>query len=133
MKRRLIGFVLTLVMILVACAPAATAAIVTPMMISGGDCSLNNSGRNVTYAGYTSSPMTEDIISVTLTLMELRSGTWYAVNSTTKTLTNASYVSTSKSYTVTGGGYYKVKGYHCSNTDGQITSVNSESAAVWIP
>lgn len=132
MKKRLICAVLALALTLMICAPTL-AVTITPMMISGGDCSLTNSGRTASYSGYTSSPISEDLISVTLTLMEYRNGTWYAIDSKTRTLTNASYVSTSDSYTVTGGYYYKVKGSHYSNTDGQITTINSQSATVWIP
>ena len=132
MKKRLICAVLALALTLMICAPTL-AVTITPMAISGGGSSLSNSGRNALYSGYTHSPISEDVISVSLSLMEYRNGTWYTVDSTYKILTNTNYVSTSDSYTVTGGYYYKAKGTHVSITDGVSTTVYSQSPTIWIP
>ena len=130
MKRRLICTVLVLVMVLSVCSSSLASSM--SIMQASGDCAINNNGRNVTYGGNASSGQIEDTISVTLKLMELRSGTWYQVDSVYKSLTKALYVQTSKNFTVTGGYYYKVIGTYYSKTGSQAYTTESETASVWI-
>ena len=131
MKRRLICILLTLALTLMICAPAL-AATVTPMVLSGGGSSIDNSGRNVLYGGFSRSSTIEDVISVSLSLMEYRNGAWYTVDTTYRSLASTNYVATSDSCTVTGGTYYKTKGTHVAITNGVSTTIYSQSPTIWI-
>lgn len=130
MKRRLICTVLVLVMVLSVCSSSLASPI--SIMQAQGQCTITNSGKQVTYFGYSDSAKNEDLISVTVKLMELRNGAWYQVDSAYKSLTNANYAQASDTFTVTGGYYYKIIGVHYSKTGSQAYTYNSETVSVWI-
>lgn len=130
MKRRMICTLLVIVIALSVCGSSLASSV--SIMQASGQCTINNNGKQVTYGGFSSSAINEDMISVTLKLMELRNGTWYQVDSAYKSLTNTSFVQTSDTFTVTGGYYYKVIGVHYSRTGSQTYTVESESALLWI-
>lgn len=131
MKKRVLCLVLAMVLSLSVTA-TALAATVTPMMASGRS-SMSANGRNVSFAGYSISAQTEDIIRITVILWEQRGSTWYEVSRASNELQNDDYVSTTGLKTVTGNHYYKVTGIHYSQTNGQSYTVTSETSSTWIP
>jgi hypothetical protein len=130
MKQRFICTVLVLVLVLSVCSSSLASPI--SIMQAQGDCAISNNGKNVIYSGNASSGQIEDIISVTLRLMENRNGTWYEVNRAYKSLTTAAFVQTSGNFAVTGGYYYKVIGTYYSKTGSQAYTTESQTASVWI-
>ena len=128
MRRRIVCLVLVFAMCL---AISSTATAATTRSASGR-CTLSNSGKKVTYSGYSTSSKIEDVISVTIKLMERRNGTWYEIDRISTSDTNSDYVSASDKYTVTGGYYYKVIGIHYSKTGTKVTNTQTESSTVWI-
>lgn len=131
MKKRIFSLVLVAILCLAVASPAF-AAVVTPMQ-AGGTIAMSNSGRTVSFNGYSTSAQTEDLIRITVILWELRGSTWYEVARTSAEKKNADYVSTSSSKTVTGNYYYKITGIHYSEKGGKSYTVTSESASKWIP
>ena len=103
------------------------------MMDATGSCSMTHVGKSVTFSGRTSSTDDEDIIRVTITLQEKRGSTWYGISSKTKTEHDSDFVSTSKTYTVTGGYYYRVYATHYAKTGDVESTANSWTTSVWIP
>lgn len=130
MIRRLICTMLVLVMALSICSSSLASSI--SIMQAQGQCTITNSGKQVTYFGYSDSTKIEDLISVTLKLMELRNGAWYQVDSAYKSLANTNYVQASDTFTVTGGYYYKIIGVHYSKTGSQVYTYNTETVSAWI-
>lgn len=90
---------------------------------------MNNTGRSVSFSGYSTSAQTEDTIGITVILWEQRGTTWYEVARASSQLRNADYVDASGTKTVDGGHYYKVTGTHTSSKNGTNYSGTSETAA----
>lgn len=128
MRRRIISLALVFMM----CFTISSAAMAATTRIASGRSTISNSGKTVTFSGYSDSAMFEDVISVTVKLMELRNGTWYEIDRVYKSDTDTDYVSASGSATVTGGYYYKVISLHYSKTGSQITNAETESSIKWI-
>lgn len=128
MKRRIISLALVFMM----CLTFSIAAMAATTRQAVGSCTLSNSGKKVSYSGYSTSTKIEDVISITVKLMELRNGTWYEIDRAYTSDTHANYVLASDSVTVTGGYYYKVIGVHYSKTGSQVTSTETEGSTVWI-
>lgn len=131
MKKRMFCLVLVAILCL-SVTSTSLASVISPMQASGSS-SMSSTGRTVSFAGYSSSAQTEDIIGVTVTVWELRGSTWYNVGGSNKEIQNSDFVSTTGSQTVTGGYYYKVTGTHYSTKNGKSYSVTSETASKWIP
>lgn len=99
----------------------------------GSGTIANNGNRSVSISGQTVCYSTCDKVKVTLHLQRLVGNSW--VNVATYgpiTATNSSYVSASKSYSVTGGYYYRVKGGHVAIEGGSNEAVTSFTNGVWI-
>ena len=128
MRRRIISLVVALMM----CFTVSGTAMAATIQQASGRCTLTNSGKKVTYSGYSNSSKIEDIISITIKLMELRNGTWYEIDRAYASDTKSDYVTVSDSVTVTGGYYYKVIGVHYSKTGSQVTNTETEGSTVWI-
>ena len=128
MKKRILSLVLILIMCLSICTVALAAT-----RQAGGRCYMNNTGRSVSFGGYSTSAQTEDSIGITVILWEQRGSTWYEVARASNQLRNADYVDTSGTKTVEGGHYYKVTGTHTSSRNGITYSVSSETSSRWIP
>ena len=128
MKKRILSLVLILIMCLSICTVALAAT-----RQAGGRCYMNNTGRSVSFGGYSTSAQTEASIGITVILWEQRGSTWYEVARASNQLRNADYVDTSRTKTVEGGHYYKVTGTHTSSRNGITYSVSSETSSRWIP
>lgn len=128
MKKRTIGILLALIVSSLLC---TTALAIT--LQASGQCYMSNSGRSVSFNGYSESAQTEDTIGVTVILWEKRGSTWYEVARSSNSTTKDDYVGTAGSKIVTGGYYYKVTGTHTSSRNGKSYSVSSETASKWIP
>lgn len=93
----------------------------------------NDGNRQVSVSGQTVCYSICDKVKVTVHLQRLVGDSW--VNVTTlgpKTAQNTSYVSTSNSYKVTGGYYYRVKGSHVAIDGGNTENVTSFTNGIWI-
>lgn len=128
MRKRLLGMALVIALFF----SFSTYSLAATTRQATGNSTLSNSGRNVTFSGYSTSTIVEDVISVTIKLMEQRNGTWYEIDRVYTSDTNTNYIFASDSVTVSGGYYYKVIGIHYSKTGSQITNKESQSPSVWI-
>lgn len=128
MKKR----ILSLVLILIMCLSICTAALAATRQ-AGGSCYMSNTGRSVSFSGYSESAQAEDTIGITVILWEQRGTTWYEVARTSSQLRNTDYADASGTKTVDGGHYYKVTGTHTSSKNGTSYSVTSETSSKWIP
>lgn len=100
---------------------------------NGTGAIYNSSGRTVAVAGTTSAHRTVDRIQVNLFVQKLSGNTWVnAVTVPSKTLYNNYYVSQSKSYTVSGGYYYRVRGSHIAEDGDIYESMASATDGIWI-
>ena len=94
-----------------------------------GDAIIAEVGSGkIAAGGSTSARKTVDKIYVAVRVQQKKNGTWYNYTSWTKTLTNTSYVSTSKELTVPKGYYYRVLTTHVAQTD----SSTSLTSGIWI-
>ena len=102
--------------------------------LASGDGKLTKSGtRYVTVSGSTTCNKISDEVKVTLHLQRLVGNTWTNVYTLgPKTAKNASYVSNSKSYTVTGGYYYRVSGSHSAKKGSTTEATASYTNGLWI-
>ena len=102
--------------------------------LSSGSGRITIAGtRQVTVAGSTSAYRTVDEIKVTLYLQRLKNGNWVHVTTLgPKTKTNANYVSNTKTYSVTGGYYYRVYGGHTVIENGGSEAITSYTDGVWV-
>ncbi len=128
MKKR----TLYLALILILCLSICTAALAATRQ-AGGRCYLNNTGRSVSFSGYSTSAQTEDTIGIAVILWEQRGATWYEVARASNQLQNTDFVDAAGTKTVEGGHYYKVTGTHTSSKNGKSYSVTSETSSRWIP
>lgn len=131
MKKRMITMVAVLLLLVSIMLPITEAR--AAMLSLLGSSTMTPAGKSVTFGGSSVSSVTEDTIKVSSTLWEQRSGTWYAVSSVTKTKENAVQVSASKTYTVSGGHYYRVTSTHTSKTGATTHTATSSTASRWIP
>lgn len=97
-----------------------------------GSCSLSCTGKSVKFRGTSSSAVSEDVIMVKISLQELRDGAWYGIANTSKTENKSSNAYASKSYTVSGGHYYRVVAIHYSKTGSTVTTSSSQTNSTWI-
>ena len=103
-------------------------------ILSNGTGKITVTGaRTVNATGTTKAHYAVDRVTVNLFVQKLSNNTWVnAVTVPSKTLYNNYYVSQSKSYTVSGGYYYRVKGNHIA-VDGDIyESTASATDGIWI-
>lgn len=128
MKKR----ILSLVLILIMCLSICTAALAATRQ-AGGSCYMSNTGRSVSFSGYSESAQTEDTIGITVILWEQRGTIWYEVARASNNLEDTDFVDASGKKTVEGGHYYKVTGTHTSSKNGRSYSVTSETSSRWIP
>lgn len=110
MKKR----ILSLALILILCLSICTAALAATRQ-AGGSCYMSNTGRSVSFSGYSESAQAEDTIGITVILWEQRGTTWYEVARASSQLRNTDYADASGTKTVDGGHYYKVTGTHTSS------------------
>lgn len=90
MKKR----ILSLALILILCLSICTAALAATRQ-AGGRCYFDNTGRSVSFGGYSTSAQTEDTIGITVILWEQRGTTWYEVARASSQLRNTDYADAS--------------------------------------
>lgn len=128
MKKR----ILSLVLILIMCFSICTAALAATRQ-AGGRSYFDNTGRSVSFGGYSTSAQTEDSIGITVILWKKRGTTWHEVARASNKLKDADFVAASGNKAVDGGHYYKVTGTHTSSKNGTNYSGTSETSSKWIP
>lgn len=111
-----------------------TQSLLRGTFLSYGSGTISNpTGRKVNISGQTVCYRDCDKVKVTLHLQRLVGNTWATVATLgPKTATDAHIVSTSNSYTVSGGYYYRVYGGHTAIDDGSTESVVSFTDGIWI-
>ena len=99
-----------------------------------GSAKLTNQGNHVLYVwGSTTCYQTSNQVKVTLYLQKLVNGTWSNVTTlSTKTAYNTNYVSNSKSVSVTGGYYYRIKGTHTAIKGKTTETTRSSTDGMWV-
>ena len=103
-------------------------------LASGTGSILNLGGRKVQISGSTNCHRISDEVRVTLSLQRLEGGSWVYVNSLSPVSAyNTSRVSTSGTFSVTGGYYYRVHGSHTAKKGNVSETCSSNSDGIWIP
>lgn len=102
--------------------------------LSSGSGGITIEGaRKVRVSGGTSAYQTVDEIKVTLQLQRLVGNQWVTVNTLgPKTAYNTYTVSNAKTYSVSGGYYYRVYGSHVVIEGGRNEAVPSWTDGVWV-
>ncbi len=130
MKRKMIVMVAALLLLVSIVLPISDVQAATKE--ASGTCTLSHTGRSVKFRGVTSSSKDEEIIRVVVTLQEQRDGVWHSISSVSKTEYNTDIASAKKSYTVTGGYYYRVIATHYVKTGNVVSTASSETPSTWI-
>lgn len=102
---------------------------------------FNNGGGGITVTGYrqvlvtgeTIARQNVDSVKVTIHLQRLEGGSWVTIASYGPTVKyNTYYVSASRTYSVSGGYYYRMRGSHTVIENGEFESAASATNGVWI-
>ena len=93
---------------------------------------ISSNGKNVTFFTTTTSAETEDVIIAIAYLQEYSNGKWKTISTKSKTKYNALSATASKITTVSGGHYYRTKGYHSTTNDGTLKTYVSYSSRKWV-
>lgn len=98
-----------------------------------GHCKISNEGnRVVRISGGTDAHQTCDRVSVAIYLDRYVNGNWVEVTSVSSSATNTYTANCSKSVSVTGGYYYRARGYHTVHKGNTTESAPSLSDGIWI-
>ena len=98
-----------------------------------GHCKISNEGsRVVKISGGTDAYQTCDRVSAAIYLDRYENGKWIEVTSVSKVATNAYTANCSKNVSVTGGYYYRARGYHTVHEGNTSESAPSLSDGIWI-
>lgn len=102
--------------------------------LSNGSGAITIEGsRSVSVSGRTNAHQVVDKLSVGFILQRLKGDSWVPVYTLgPKVAYNAYTVSTSKTYSVSGGYYYRVVGTHSVVEDGTSESVASCTNGIWV-
>lgn len=101
--------------------------------LQSGHAKISNEGnRVVKISGGTDAYQTCDRVSTTIYLDRYENGKWVEVTSVSKSVTNAYTSNCSKNVSVTGGYYYRARGYHTVNEGNTTESAPSLSDGIWI-
>lgn len=102
---------------------------------------FNNGGGNITVTGYRQVMITGDTVArqnvdsvkVTIHLQRLEGGSWVTIASYGPTVKyNTYFVSASRTYSVTGGYYYRMTGSHTVIENGEFESAASATDGIWV-
>ena len=98
-----------------------------------GHCKISNEGnRVVKISGGTDAYKKCDKVFATIYLDRYENGTWVPVTSVSGTVTDAYTANCSKNVSVTGGYYYRARGYHTVYVGNTSESAPSLSDGIWI-
>ena len=98
-----------------------------------GHCKISNEGgRVVRISGGTDAHQTCDRVVVTIYLDRYENGKWVQVTSVTASETNSYTANCAKSVSVTGGYYYRARGYHTVYEGNTSESAASLSDGIYI-
>ncbi len=89
--------------------------------------------RQVMITGDTIARQDVDSVKVTIHLQRLEGGSWVTIASYGPTVKyNTYYVSASRTYSVSGGYYYRMRGSHTVIENGEFESAASDTNGIWI-
>lgn len=98
----------------------------------GGNITVTGK-RTVMVSGETVARQSVDSVKVTLHLQQLKGENWVTIASYGPTVKyNTYYVSASRTYSVTGGYYYRMTGSHTVIENGKFESAASATDGVWV-
>lgn len=98
-----------------------------------GHCKISNEGnRVVKISGGTDAHQTCDRVVATIYLDRYENGNWVEVTSVKTSATNTYTANCSKNVSVTGGYYYRARGYHTVYEGNTAESAPSLSDGIWI-
>ena len=102
--------------------------------LGSGSGSISVTGpRSVMITGSTTARQTSDSVKVTVHLQQLNNGKWITLASYGPVVKyNNYYVSTSRTYSVSGGYYYRMTGSHTVIENGAFESTTSATNGVWV-
>ena len=101
--------------------------------LQSGHAKISNEGnRVVKISGGTDAYQKCDRVVATIYLDRYENGTWVPVTSVSSTATNAYTANCSKNVSVTGGYYYRARGYHTVHKGNTSESAPSLSDGIWI-
>lgn len=101
--------------------------------LQGGHAKISNEGnRVVKISGGTDAYQTCDRVVATIYLDRYENGKWVEVTSVAKSVANAYTANCSKNVSVTGGYYYRARGYHTIHKGNTTESAPSLSDGIWI-
>ena len=99
----------------------------------GGSASIRNAGDGkVTAYANTKASTTCDTVKVDIYLQYYSNGAWVHVNNWNYTVKNTSYISRSRTVSVTKGRYYRIKCYHAITKNGVKESCTSVTDGIKI-
>ena len=99
----------------------------------GGSASIRNAGDGkVTAYANTKASTTCDTVKVDIYLQYYSNGAWVHVNNWNYTVKNTSYISRSRTVSVTKGRYYRIKCYHAITKNGVKESCTSVTNGIKI-
>lgn len=98
-----------------------------------GHCKISNEGnRVVRISGGTDAHQTCDRVVATIYLDRYVNGEWVPVTSVSSSKTNTYTANCAKNVSVTGGYYYRARGYHTVHEGNTSESAPSLSNGIWI-
>ncbi len=101
--------------------------------LQGGHAKISNEGnRVVKISGGTDAYQTCDRVVATIYLDRYENGKWVEVTSVAKSVANTYTANCSKNVSVTGGYYYRARGYHTIHEGNTTESAPSLSNGIWI-
>ena len=101
--------------------------------LKAGRAKISNEGnRVVKISGGTDAHQVCDRVVVTIYLDRYENGTWVPVTSVSSSATNAYTANCSKNVSVTGGYYYRARGYHTIHEGNTTESAPSLSDGIYI-
>ena len=102
--------------------------------LGSGSGSISVTGpSSVMITGSTTARQTSDSVKVTVHLQQLKNGSWVTIASYGPvTKYNNYYVSTSRTYSVERGYYYRMSGSHTVIENGAFETATSKTNGVWV-
>lgn len=101
--------------------------------LKAGRAKISNEGsRVVKISGGTDAYQVCDSVVATIYLDRYENGNWVYVTSVSSSATNAYTANCSKNVSVTGGYYYRARGYHTIHKGNTTESAPSLSDGIWI-
>lgn len=105
-------------------------------VLQAGECSITKAGRGRIYVYASTTAVNQDVNFISVSVFVDRyndaTGSWEVINRWQKRDSNTYFVSTSKSFAVDRGYYYRVRATHIAGTDYPYSSSTSFTDGIFI-